>query len=116
MLRHIVYFLLLLGVGLSFPVLLQSQTQPLPEWNQFRGPGHDNKSPVTGIAPSWPDDGPKLLWKRDHLGDGYSNVSFCGDKMYTMGDLGEACQLLALDRVTGKLLWSKKVGHWQPGR
>ncbi len=81
-----------------------------PSWNQFRGPNHDNKSTTTGIAKSWPQGGPKLLWKVDHLGDGYGNISFHGDKMYALGDVGPDCMLIAMDRATGKRLWSKPVG------
>ncbi len=80
------------------------------DWNQFRGPNHDNKSTVTGIAKSWPAGGPKLLWKVDHLGAGYGNISFHGDKMYALGDLGDDCCLTALERATGKKLWSKPLG------
>lgn len=81
-----------------------------PEWNQFRGPNHDNKSFTMEIAKSWPEDGPKLLWKVGGLGEGYSNFSFHGDKMFTMGDVGQDCLLIALDRNTGKEIWKVVVG------
>ncbi|MDR2757131.1 MAG: PQQ-like beta-propeller repeat protein [Planctomycetaceae bacterium] len=80
-----------------------------PNWNQFRGPNHDNKSFSTQIAKSWSEGGPKLLWKIDDLGEGYSNLSFYGDAMFTMGDIGEDCLLFALDKATGKKIWSTFV-------
>jgi outer membrane protein assembly factor BamB len=92
---------LMLSFGISFA--------EEPNWNQFRGPNHDNKSFSTGIARSWQKEGPKLLWKIDDLGQGYSNLCFYGDKMFTMGDIGEDCLLFALDRATGKKLWSTSV-------
>ena len=30
------------------------------DWPQLRGPNRDGKSPETGLAPSWPEGGPRL--------------------------------------------------------
>jgi outer membrane protein assembly factor BamB len=94
--------LLLFAVSLFLSTPLSAQTV---EWNQWRGPRHDGKSLFHGIATEWPADGPKLLWKIDSLGEGYSNFSFWGDKMFTMGDKNGECYVIALDRKTGKTLW-----------
>jgi outer membrane protein assembly factor BamB len=81
-----------------------------PNWNQFRGPNHDNHSFTKGIAKQWSADGPKLLWKVDTLGTGYSNLSFDGDTMYTLGDIQGKCRLLALNKADAKERWSIVVG------
>lgn len=81
-----------------------------PNWNQFRGPKHDNHSFSTGIAKSWPKEGPKLLWQIDNIGEGYSNVVFYGDLMFTMGDVGDDCMLFALNKNDGKEIWKAPVG------
>ncbi len=97
--------------SLILPAFVFAET---PEWNQFRGPNHDNKSTTTGIATvlanGWPEGGPKLLWKVDHLGAGYGNISFYGDKVYALGDVGEECMLIAMKRETGEKIWSKPIG------
>lgn len=80
-----------------------------PNWNQFRGPNNDNHSFSTGIADSWGETGPKLLWKIDTLGAGYSNVSFFGDMMFAMGDIGDQCFVMALERGTGKEIWKTPI-------
>ena len=76
-----------------------------PNWNQFRGPNSDNHAFSTGIAKSWPEGGPKLLWKINTVGVGYSHLCFYGDTMYTLGDHGEQCYLIAMNRADGKELW-----------
>jgi outer membrane protein assembly factor BamB len=81
-----------------------------PDWNQFRGPNHDNHSFTQGIKKQWDDNGPKLLWKIDTLGTGYSNLSFHGGTMYTLGDIKGKCRLLALDKNDGKEQWSMEIG------
>ena len=83
------------------------------DWPQFRGVHRDGTSAETGLAGSWPETGPKELW-RVPIGEGYSAVSVVGDRLYTMyaGDLeGEAVEFAAaFDATTGKELWKTKVG------
>jgi hypothetical protein len=80
------------------------------DWPQWRGPDRDGRSPDTGLLQSWPEGGPPLAWKASGLGGGFSSVSVAGKRIYTMGDLGDAQYLIALDRDGGKLLWKTEVG------
>jgi outer membrane protein assembly factor BamB len=59
------------------------------------------------LADSWPESGPKELWKRE-LGDGYSTIVSDGDVLYTMYRTGEDEFTVALDRKTGKTIWEHK--------
>ena len=79
-------------------------------WNQWRGPDHTGKSYSTGLISSWPESGPTLLWKTDTLGAGFANLSFHGDTMFTIGDKGDKCYAIALDRKNGELLWETPIG------
>jgi len=88
----------------SFAVFAQE-----PNWNQFRGPHHDNHSASPGIAGSWSEGGPKQLWKIDTLGTGFSNLCFYGDVMYTLGDLGDQCNVIALNRTNGEIIWKRPI-------
>lgn len=81
-----------------------------PDWNQFRGPNHDNMAFSTDLLKTWPEGGPKLLQEIEGLGDGYSNLSFDAKRIYTLGDIGDSCLVTALDRKTGKKLWSTPIG------
>ncbi len=52
-------------------------------WSEFRGPQRSGVSAETGLAPSWPADGPPLLWRRN-LGDGFSGISVAGERFFTL--------------------------------
>lgn len=80
------------------------------DWPQFRGPNRDGVSNEKGLLPSWPEDGPPLVWTAKGLGNGYSSVSIVGDRIYTLGDKGNKSNLLALDRNTGEILWTVPIG------
>ena len=80
------------------------------DWPQFRGPKRDDVSAETGLLKTWPEKGPPLVWRATGLGDGYSSVSVAGERIYTLGNKGNATHLVALARDTGKVLWSSEVG------
>ncbi len=81
------------------------------EWNQWRGPNRDGLSPDTGLLKQWPPAGPPLAWKAAGLGGGFSSVSFAGARIFTMGDVGDSCAVVALNLADGKVAWTAKVGR-----
>jgi outer membrane protein assembly factor BamB len=83
---------------------------PKADWPQFRGPNRDDISTDKGLLKEWPKEGPPLAWKATGVGGGYSSVSVAGGKVYTLGNKGRSTHLFALDRQTGKQLWSAEVG------
>ena len=91
-----------------------------PDWPQFRGPNRDGKCTETGLLKTWPEGGPKLLWKLEGLGRGFSTISIVGGKFYTMGDRTPAGEeegqfVLAYDLKTRKELWATRIGPPHPG-
>ena len=50
------------------------------QWPQWGGENMDFKADAKGLANSWPETGPKQLWKRD-LGDGYSSIVVDGGRL-----------------------------------
>ncbi|OHE76399.1 MAG: hypothetical protein A2107_09545 [Verrucomicrobia bacterium GWF2_62_7] len=80
------------------------------DWPQWRGPNRDDISTEKGLLSEWPADGPPQAWKAEGMGAGYSGVAVAKGKVFTMGDVGEESQLIALDEATGKKLWSLKLG------
>ncbi len=81
-----------------------------PDWSQWRGPKRDGLSPDTGLLKEWPKEGPPVAWKATGLGGGYSSVTVLGDRLYTMGDAGDDCNLLCLSVADGKLVWKLRAG------
>jgi outer membrane protein assembly factor BamB len=80
------------------------------DWPQFRGPNRDDISKETGLLKSWPKDGPPLVWQAKELGGGYSSLSVAGDRVYTLGNKDKVSKVIALERDTGKPVWSAEVG------
>jgi outer membrane protein assembly factor BamB len=85
------------------------------DWPQWRGPDRNAISKETGLLQSWPEAGPKLVWKISGLGSGYSSVAVSGGRIYTMGDRGEACYLVALEESNGEEKWAVRVGPSRGG-
>jgi outer membrane protein assembly factor BamB len=83
------------------------------DWPMFRGADRTGVSKEKGLLKSWPEAGPKLAWKTEGIGVGFSSVSVVGDKVFTMGDAGKSCYLFGIDRKKGGKVWELKVG--QPG-
>jgi len=78
-------------------------------WPQWRGPNRDGVSTETGLLKQWPDGGPKLLWTARGCGRGFSTVSIANGLIYTTGDTGAECLVIALD-LGGKLKWKTPIG------
>jgi len=74
------------------------------DWPQFHGPARDNISHEKGLAKTWPDGGPPLLWTARGLGHGFSSVSVAGGIICTAGNMGDNTVVTALD-MSGKELW-----------
>jgi outer membrane protein assembly factor BamB len=74
------------------------------EWPQFGGPRRDFTIDVKGLASSWPESGPKTLWRRD-LGEGYSPVAVAGGQLFTMYQRGDQEVVIAIEAANGKTLW-----------
>lgn len=82
---------------------------PEPDWPQWRGPRRDAIAAETGLLSSWPTGGPRLLWKKDALGRGWSSPIIVGERIYITGDSGEDLVLFALD-LAGNLQWQTTNG------
>jgi outer membrane protein assembly factor BamB len=80
------------------------------DWPQWRGPERNGISTETGLLKQWPSGGPRLEWKANGLGGGYSGVSVAAGRIYTMGDGPDVSHVHALDEKTGKLIWSAQIG------
>jgi outer membrane protein assembly factor BamB len=100
---------LLAGV-LVLTILPLGVLRAADDWPQWRGPHRDGHSPDKGLLKEWPSEGPRLVWKANGLGIGYTNVSVVGDRLFAMGDKDDASQVIALNVADGSILWTAKVG------
>ncbi len=80
------------------------------DWPQWRGPNRDDISTEKGLLKEWPSGGPPLVWKATGLGAGHAGVSVVGSRVFTMGDKSGSAFAVALDKGSGKIIWTSRIG------
>lgn len=85
------------------------------DWPQWRGEKRDGHSTDKGLLKQWPDGGPKLLWKTNGIGGGFSSVAVAQGRIFTMGDGTDSSYVYALEEKDGKQVWMSKVGRTEGG-
>ena len=103
--KHILFLSIVGILAVAAPVVAGEG-----DWNRFRGPQGDGICSETGLLATWPAGGPKLLWKLEGLGMGYSSVTIVDGKLFTMGDRGKSQFVIAYDAATREELWSTRIG------
>lgn len=73
-------------------------------WPQWGGPNRNFIADSAGLADTWPEAGPRVIWKRE-LGDGYSSIAVDDKALYTMYRRGTEEFAVALDAGTGRTIW-----------
>ena len=86
--------------------LIASEEQGWPQW---RGRRRDGISDEKGLLSTWPASGPKLLWKVEGLGTGWSSPVVVGERLYVTGDVGNDLVVFSFDR-SGTEQWRAKNG------
>jgi len=76
-----------------------------PDWARFRGPNGSGLSSATGVPTEF---GPEknLLWRLP-LPQGHSSPILYQDRLYLTALRGDDLMTLAIDRLTGKVLWER---------
>ncbi len=97
--------------GSSSPVDSDLETSELKQtsWPQLRGPTFDSISAETGLADSWPEGGPPLVWTRE-LGQGYSSFAAVGNCVFTQTQNLYQQSIVCLDAETGDTVWTHHYG------
>ncbi len=88
---------------------LGCDTATAADWPQWRGPTHDAISVETGLAESWPDSGPPVLWTKE-IGKSYSSFIAVGDRVWTQTQTLYEQAVVCLDAETGEAIWSQRYG------
>lgn len=94
----------LLAAALAAPPL------PAADWPQFRGPQRDGRSAETGLARSWGEAGPPVVW-RVPVGTGYSSLAVAGGGAYTLLARDGSEFVVRLDAATGREVWRARLGR-----
>ena len=83
---------------------------PEAGWPQWRGARRDSISAEKNLLPTWPAEGPKLLWKAGGLGRGWSTPIVTGGTVYVTGDVEDDLVIFAFD-TDGKPKWKTTNGR-----
>jgi outer membrane protein assembly factor BamB len=89
------------AVSLFSSVLLSLHADDWPRW---RGPELNGISKETGWTTSWPQGGPKQLWKAS-VGIGFSSMVVANGRVFTMGNTGDQDTVYAFDAEKGTPIW-----------
>jgi len=108
-------FLFQILASLTVCVFVAPLAAQQTDWPTYRGADRSNVAPDTGLLKQWPEDGPKLVWKTEGAGRGYSSVAVAGDRVFTLGDSIDGASdneeyLTCYNRADGKKLWMTKTG------
>ena len=95
--------------ALGLTALLAASQASGVDWPQYRGPQRQGTVDETGLASSWPAEGPRVAWRRP-IGAGYSAVVGVGQYLYTMEASGDEEAVLALEAATGETVWRVPLG------
>lgn len=74
------------------------------DWPGIRGIHYDGHSAETGLANSWPAEGPPVLWSRE-LGQGYSAFVAAGGRVFTQAQSMAGQFVYCLDARSGRTIW-----------
>src|SRR5207237_195628 len=67
------------------------------------------------LLKEWPEGGPKLMWERTDLGDGYATPSIVGERLYIQSSQGmDDESLLCLSVADAKTIWTTRLGKVGP--
>ena len=91
-------------VVLGLAVLLCVSAGPAADWPQFGGPEGNFTSPETGLARSWPEGGPKVLWSAK-AGKGFGGPAIRDGQVHLLERVGKQDVLRCFDLLTGKELF-----------
>lgn len=90
--------------ALVIPIFLFSENAPSTDWPQYRGMNRDGISRETGLLKTWPETGPKVVWKAE-IGPAYSAIAVSSGRLFTMDSKGTDEFVVCFDAASGKELW-----------
>jgi outer membrane protein assembly factor BamB len=102
---------------LLIPFAFAVGTVAAENWPQFRGPTAQGNSAETGLPLRWSAT-ENVGWMTPLPGESSSSPIVWADHVFvtTATDNGESCRVLAIDRLSGRILWNQEVFKQVPRR
>ena len=92
------------ALSLVLAVLFFCHHAPAADWPQFLGPGRNGVSAETNLAPTWPKEGPKILWKAK-AGAGWSGPVVASHRAVLFHRVDDREVLDCFHATNGAQLW-----------
>jgi len=99
--QALVFGLSISAIGTGF-----YSTAEAADWPNYRGPNYNGISNETGWSATWPEGGPKVLWKKS-IGTGFASMTVSNGRVYATGNIKDNDILYCFDAETGKEIWKK---------
>jgi outer membrane protein assembly factor BamB len=97
---------LVFGLSISLIGTGFYSTAEAADWPNYRGPNYNGISNETGWSATWPEGGPKVLWKTS-IGTGFASMAVSNGRVYATGNIKDNDILYCFDAETGKEIWKK---------
>ena len=92
-------------LALAFLTVSLAQCAALAgDWPQFLGPNRDGAVTDAGLAPEWPKDGPRVVW-RQAVGAGFAGPVVSGGRLILFHRLADREVVNCFDANTGHEQW-----------
>jgi len=95
-----------LSVLIYMLVTQSGQSQNIAQW---RGANRDGVYQENNLLKTWPEEGPKLLWLTEEIGNGYGSPAVSHNQLFVNGEIDSVSHVFAFD-LKGKLLWKSPNG------
>lgn len=77
------------------------------DWPQILGPDRNGQSGETNLAGSWPNEGPRVVWKAN-VGQGWSGPVVVSNRLYAFHRSGDDETLDCLNATNGRPIWQAR--------
>ena len=83
-----------------------------PKITEWRGSNRSGIYHEKNLLKSWPEEGPKIIWETEAIGNGYSSPIITDEFVYVTGEIDSLGYLFKFDQ-NGKEIWrSNYGGEW----
>ncbi len=90
-------------VSLNSKVLLLAA-----DWPQYLGPNRNAIYPGKALTKAWPDEGPKVVWRKKDIGEGLCGLVISGEKAILFHEVARQDVIECLNAKTGQSIWSNR--------
>ena len=78
------------------------------DWPQYLGPNRNAIYPDKALTKTWPDDGPKVVWRKKDIGEGLCGLVVSGEKAILFHEIARQDVIECIKAKTGRSIWSNQ--------